>query len=248
MGFKPNGLVSYRAGPPSEIAILGATAFFVCLTVLTWRAFKHWHGETSEHERKYGRLSVQEIVSVAMFDRDRRRLMRHPAREEAGIPSSSSGWSIPGHLRALNLILAYDERYQLSENQWHSEERAFIGRYGTEEEPFIFFYAEQLSSDFITHVNRTTMRYAQHRKRVLLEEDYSEKSFPGNDDVKVITFDETMFASHRLRAYERALLEELRNKSFGDNAPTTHDMLVTLKATIQPDNRAVPDINSHILD
>jgi hypothetical protein len=191
---------------------------------------------------------VQEIVSVAMFDRDRRRLMRHPAREEAGIPSSSSGWSIPGHLRALNLILAYDERYQLSENQWHSEERAFIGRYGTEEEPFIFFYAEQLSSDFITHVNRTTMRYAQHRKRVLLEEDYSEKSFPGNDDVKVITFDEIMFASHRLRAYERALLEELRNKSFGDNAPTIHDMLVTLKATIQPDNRAVPDINSHILD
>jgi len=141
--------------PPSEIATLGATALFVCLTVLTWRAFKQWHGETSEHERKYGRLPAHEIVSVALLDRDRRRLMRHPAREADGIPTSSPGWSIPGHLRALNLILAYDERYQLSENHWHSEERAFIGRYGTEEEPFIFFYAENLTADLIDHINRT---------------------------------------------------------------------------------------------
>ena len=97
----------------TDRAVAGVTVVLVALITLTYLAFRNWHGPQSEFERRNPERAALQLIIAFLVDRDRRRLMLQPGQEPPPQSLPPAPPTPPGHLRAMNLIMAHDAQYQV---------------------------------------------------------------------------------------------------------------------------------------
>lgn len=155
-----------------------------------------------------------------------------------------------GPALALRLIMADDSGYGLEEETlesasrpnerddrdgWHSEYNAFLGKYGADEEPFIYFYYPN-ASDFLGayNIDKIAETFNGKKIRLLVEQiDPTQRSLIERANIKVRSFAEIIEGQGHLIAYRKWLQRNLNAPVAINVGPKIIDCAVPLSAEIR---------------
>jgi hypothetical protein len=175
-----------------------------------------------------------------------------------------------GHVLALRLIMADDSGYGLEEyapelspkqadkddlEGWHPEYHAFLGKYGMDEEPFIYFYYPN-ATEFLNKwdpklVNQS---FPNKKTRLIVEEiDDEQRKQIEDANIKIRTFSEITESQGRLISYKKWLRKSLEAPVAITHGPKIIDSAVPLSGEIReiPEGNVketIDDVILYILD